>query len=82
MRAPACTGFFASTAVQSDFFSAVDIAQSPQGEPVIETPSPLENLCACAVSYLAGILFTLVLISYIDAAVTSDRRPRVLPPEA
>ena len=51
---------------------------------MIETPSPLENLCACAVSYRAGILFTLVLISYIDAAVTSDRRPRVLPlpPEA
>lgn len=51
---------------------------------MIETPSPLENLCACAVSYLAGILCTLVLISYIDAAVTSDRRPRVLPlpPEA
>ncbi len=49
---------------------------------MIETPSPLENLCACAVSYLAGILFTLVLISYIDAVVTSAGQPRVLPPEA
>lgn len=46
---------------------------------MIETPSPLENLCACAVSFLVGILFTLALVSYIDAAVTSDRRPRVLP---
>jgi len=51
---------------------------------MIQPPSPLDNLAACAVAYLAGILFTLVLISYIDAAVTSDRRPRVfpLPPEA
>jgi len=41
-----------------------------------ETPSPLENLAACAVAYLAGILFTLVLISYIDAALASEGRSR------
>lgn len=46
-----------------------------------ETPSPLENLAACAVAYLAGILFTLVLISYIDAALASEgRRSRALSP--
>lgn len=45
-----------------------------------ETPSPLENLAACAVAYLAGILFTLVLISYIDAALASEgRRIRTMP---
>ncbi len=50
---------------------------------MIETPSPLENLSACAISYLAGILFTLVLISYIDAAVagehTRGRKARSFP---
>lgn len=46
-----------------------------------ETPSPLENLAACAVAYLAGILFTLVLISYIDAALASEGRGRrTVPP--
>ncbi len=39
---------------------------------MIETPSPLENLAACAVSYLVGILFTLVLMSYIEAAIASE----------
>jgi hypothetical protein len=47
-----------------------------------ETPSPLENLAACAVAYLAGILFTLALISYIEAALSSERHRRDSAPEA
>lgn len=49
---------------------------------MIETPSPLENLAACAIAYLAGILFTLVLIAYIDAAIEGKQPHPVLPPEA
>lgn len=49
---------------------------------MIETPSPLENLAACAISYLAGILFTLVLIAYIDAAIEGKQPRPALPPEA
>jgi len=43
---------------------------------VTETPSPLENLAACAVAYLAGILFTLALVGYIEAALSSERHRR------
>lgn len=47
-----------------------------------ETASPLENLAACAISYLAGILFTLVLIAYIDAVIEGKQPRPALPPEA
>lgn len=48
---------------------------------MIETPSPLENLAACAIAYLAGILFTLVLIAYIDAAIEGKHPHDFLPPK-
>jgi len=38
--------------------------------------SPLENLAACAISYLAGILFTLALMSYLDAVLGRSREQR------
>jgi hypothetical protein len=40
---------------------------------VIETNSPLDNLAACAVAYLAGILLTLLLMSYINALLAQER---------
>ncbi len=40
---------------------------------MIETTSPLETLAACAIAYLAGILFTLMLMSYIDAVLAEER---------
>jgi hypothetical protein len=39
----------------------------------IETNSPLDNLAACAVAYLAGILLTLLLMSYINALLAQER---------
>lgn len=41
---------------------------------MIETNSPLDNLAACAIAYLAGILFTLLLKSYFDAVLAEERQ--------
>ena len=69
---------------QVDFLACCsDIFQTNKESPVIETHSPLDNLAACAISYLAGILFTLLLKSYIDSVLAEERlrqpRPQAFP---
>lgn len=38
--------------------------------------STLENLAACAISYLTGIIFTLALIAYMNAAISKKSHHR------
>ncbi len=65
---------------QADFLSCCpEILQANKESPVIETHSPLDNLAACAISYLAGILFTLLLKSYIDAILAEERQRQATP---
>lgn len=47
---------------------------------MIDAPSPLDNLAACAIAYLAGILFTLAFVSYLDAALGRERAQRQVSP--
>ena len=59
---------------QADFSArSPDVPHSIKEPHVIETHSPLDNLAACAIAYLAGILFTLLLKNYIDAVLAEER---------
>ena len=60
---------------QADFSArSPDIPHAIKEPHVIETNSPLDNLAACAIAYLAGILFTLLLKIYIDAVLAEERQ--------